>query len=225
MLARILFLSLILVFSSARAEEEQPQPGDNLMGENDITAEELLVARDDDFVIGDKSAPITIIEYASLTCPHCASFHNNTYDDLKEKYIDTGKVNFIFRSFPLDEASLRASMMATCAGEEKYGKFLKVLFSTQSNWSQKKNYLEVLANIGKLGGMPSSDFDLCIADKDLEHKIMQDKFYALKQLEVRSTPTFFINGVMHKGSRDLEYFTTEIEKILNPEAEEKAKTE
>jgi protein-disulfide isomerase len=182
------------------------------------TADQLLEILPNDIVIGDIKAPVTIVEYASMSCTHCAAFHNSTFSDLKEKYIDTGKVRFVFRDFPLDEPALRGAMMARCAGKgdpEKFLKFTKVMFSTQSNWAPKKNYLEVLANIGKLGGMKGEEFDACMADKSVEDAVMLSKFNAAKQLEVRSTPTFFINKEEHKGGRDLKYFSEVIDGILS----------
>ncbi len=209
---------LLVVFSfSAYAQEKEGKVGDNLYGENDITAEELYKVQPGDVVIGDEKAPITMIEYASMSCSHCAAFYNNTFPEIKEKYIDTGKVRFLFRDFPLDETALRGAMMARCAAKKNkddFEKFVKAMFSTQSNWAPKKNYLEVLANIGKLGGMKGQDFDLCMADKELENSVMKSKFQAVKQLEVRSTPTFFVNKEMHKGANDIAYFSKVFEEIL-----------
>lgn len=216
MLKRILaFIAAMAITSSiAFAQENTAQEEQKPTA----TKEQLLAPMEGDVIIGDKNAKVTVIEYASMSCPHCAMFHNNTYENLKEKYIDSGKVRFIFRPFPLDEPALRGSMMASCAGDDKFEKFTKVLFSTQSNWAPKKNYLEVLSNIGKLGGMKGEDFDKCIADKELENKIMMAKFNAIKQLDVRSTPTFFINGEIHKGAKDFEYFTRVFDAALGADA-------
>ncbi len=205
----ITFISLILLVNVAFAQQSKiPDPAEG------ITKEDVLKISDDDFVVGDKDAPVTIIEYASLTCSHCASFHNNTYADLKEKYIDTGKVRFVFRNFPLDEAALRAGMIASCAGNERFEKLLKVMFSTQSNWATKKNYLEILSNIAKLGGMRGEEIEACLADEDLKTTIMTGKYLAAIRAEVRSTPTFFVNNKLHKGARNLEYFSKAIDPLL-----------
>jgi protein-disulfide isomerase len=201
----------------AAQEKVTPKKNDPTV-EVELTADQLLEILPSDIVIGDMKAPVTIIEYASLSCTHCAAFHNSTFSDLKEKYVDTGKVRFVFRDFPLDEPALRGAMMARCAGKddtEKFLKFIKVMFSTQSNWAPKKNYLEVLSNIGKLGGMKGEEFEACMANKAVEDAVMLSKFNAAKILEVRSTPTFFINKEEHKGGRDLKYFSEVIDGILS----------
>lgn len=223
-------LAFTLVVSNVYAADEKPAtPAKKVekqaakeaekaaAAEVEPTADQLLEISPDDIVLGDKNAPVTIIEYASMSCSHCAAFHNSTFSDLKEKYIDTGKVKFVFRDFPLDEPGLRGAMMARCAGREgadKYVKFTKVIFNTQSNWVSKKNYLEVLANLGKLGGMKGEDFDACMADKKLEDSVVKSKYLGSKQLEIRSTPTFFINKEMHKGAKDLAYFSGVIDGLL-----------
>ncbi|MCE3233502.1 MAG: bdbD 2 [Rickettsiaceae bacterium] len=184
---------------------------------DNITADQLLNILPDDVVIGDMKAPITIIEYASMSCTHCADFHNSVFSDLKQKYIDSGKVRFVFRDFPLNEPALRGAMMARCAakdGAEKYLKFTKVIFSMQSNWAPKSNYLEVLANIGKLGGMKGEEFEACMANKSLEESVMKSRLNASQKLEIRSTPTFFINKEMSKGTHDLAYFSGVIDSLL-----------
>lgn len=178
------------------------------------SAEELFKISPNDMVVGDKNAKVTVIEYASLTCSHCADFHKNTYPEIKAKYIDTGKIKFVNRPFPLDEQSLRAAMLATCAGKEKFHKFIDVMFSTQANWAYNKNYLEVLANIGKLGGLTGADFDKCMADKTLEDRIMLEKLNASKVLAVRATPSFFINGQPYKGAHNFEYFSKVLDEAL-----------
>jgi protein-disulfide isomerase len=182
-----------------------------------LTVEQLMTVLPDDVVLGDDKAPVTIIEYSSMTCSHCAAFHNTTFPEIKEKYIDTGKVKFIMRGFPLDEPALRGFMMAKCAAKdskEKYLKFITVMFSTQSNWAPKKNYLEVLSNIGKLGGMKGEEFDACMADKKLETSILEGKFNASKQLDIKATPTFYVNKEVHRGAQDFKYFSAVIDGIL-----------
>lgn len=178
------------------------------------SAEELYKISKDDMVSGDSKAKVTIIEYASMTCSHCADFHKNTYPELKEKYIDTGKVKLVFRAFPLDEVALRGSMMANCSGADRFFKFTDVLFTTQANWAFSKNYLEVLSNIGKLGGLSGEEFDKCLANTELEKKIMEGKFHAAKVLGVRATPSFFINGTMYKGTYNVEHFSKIIDDII-----------
>ena len=205
------------VFAQDQTESRAAAPDVSAITEQMVLPEksEILTVQEDDFVVGDENAPVTIIEYASFSCSHCADFHNHTYQDLKTKYIDTGKVQFVFRSFPLNEPAARASMLVACAPDESKAKFIKVLFSTQNNWAFKKNFLEVLSNIAKLGGISQERFEQCIADSDLEHKITETRFYAAKVLEVRATPTFYINGTELSGAKNLEAFSKAIDEALN----------
>jgi protein-disulfide isomerase len=182
-----------------------------------LTKEEVFQINETDIVVGDKNAPVTIIEYASMSCSHCATFFKTTFAPLKEKYIDNGKVKFVFRDFPLDEFALRAAMVAKCSideGVDNFLKFKKVLFSTQRNWAGKKNYLEILSNIAKLGGMKQAKFDQCIEDKDLENNILEKRLNASTILEVQSTPTFFVNGEIYAGAKEFEYVSKLIDTIL-----------
>ncbi|MDB2415345.1 DsbA family protein [Rickettsiales bacterium] len=204
-----LFVIIALTSDLAIANEEK---SDNVPTPSKA---EILTVRSDDIVIGSEDAPVTIFEYASLTCSHCAAFYNDTYQVLKKNYIDNGKVRLVYRDFPLDGAALRGAQLARCDKDKDPHKFLKVMYSTQSNWATKKNFLEILSNIGKLGGIKGEEFDACIADENLERSIMESKYHAISVLEVRSTPTFFINGQKHDGSRNFEYFKGVIDEILN----------
>lgn len=209
--------------SSPAATEESKLTPEN------STAEELkkalLSPQTTDVIQGDATAPITIIEYASMSCSHCATFHANTYPDLKENYIDTGKVRFIFRDFPLDEPALRASQISRCAPKENFSKFTSAMFQTQGNWAQKENYIEVLTNVAKLGGMTGDEIDTCLKNTAIEQEILQSKFNALKVLEVNSTPTLFIQGQIHKGAIKYEELSKILDGFLAPQEEEEATTE
>lgn len=167
-----------------------------------------------DIVMGSDKATVTMIEYSSLTCPHCAHFSKDVFPEIKKNYIDTGKVVFIHRDFPLDEPALRGAMLARCAGGERYYTFLKVLFDKQESWAYQKNYLEVLGNIGKLGGISSEKFDGCMKDKKLEDAIVEGKLTGANTLGVSSTPTFFINGKEYKGANSAAYFTKILDEAL-----------
>lgn len=162
--------------------------------------------------LGSDKAPVTIIEYASLTCPHCAKFANSTFEALKTKYIDTGKVHFIYRDFPFDQAGLRAAMMARCAGPDHFFGFLAVLFKSQESWAGAKDPLDELAKIGRLGGLSKEQFDACMNDKALMDGILNGRLEAEQKVEVKATPTFIINGVKYEGYMPIEEF----DKILEP---------
>lgn len=162
--------------------------------------------------LGSDKAPVTIIEYASLTCPHCADFANNTFDALKAKYIDTGKVHYVYRDFPFDQAGLRAAMMTRCAGPDRFFGFLALLFKSQESWAGAQDPLAELAKIARLGGMTKEQFDACMNDKALMDGILNGRLEAEQKLQVKATPTFIINGVKYEGNKNIE----ELDKILEP---------
>lgn len=176
-----------------------------------LTTEEMLAAG----TVGSDKAPVTIIEYASLTCPHCADFANHTFETLKAKYIDTGKVRFTYRDFPFDQAGLRAAMMARCAGPDRFFGFIAVLFKSQASWTQAQDPIAELAKIGRLGGMTKEQFDACVNDKALMDGILKGRLEAEQKLQVNATPTFIINGVKHEGYMPIEEFDKILEPLLN----------
>ncbi len=165
-------------------------------------------------VMGSEKAPVTIVEYASLTCPHCAHFANNTFEALKSKYIDTGKVRFTYRDFPFDQAGLKAAMMARCAGPDRFFGFIAVLFKTQDNWTEAKDPIAELAKIGRLGGMSQAEFDACLANKELMDAVLQERVEAQDKYKVQATPTFIINGKNYEGARPIEEFDQILQPIL-----------
>jgi protein-disulfide isomerase len=164
-------------------------------------------------VIGDPAAPVTMIEYASLTCPHCASFHNDTYKAFKERFIDTGKVRMIYRDFPLDGVALRAAMMARCTIDQRYFGLLQVLYKSQANWSRASDPLAELALVGRLAGIDEATFDACMASEELLDGVLKIRQQGTAD-GVRSTPTFVIAGKVYPGSRSLDEFAKIIEPLL-----------
>ena len=152
-----------------------------------------------DHVLGDANAPITIIEYASMTCPHCAHFHETTYPEMKKKYVDTGKVRFIFREFPLDPLAAAGSMLARCAGKDKYFPMIDALFSQQKDWVVQKPLQPMLA-IAKQAGFTQQTFDECLANQKMLDGIEEARTRAAEKFNVNSTPTFFINGKIFRGA-------------------------
>jgi protein-disulfide isomerase len=165
----------------------------------------------DDIPLGSKDAPVTIIEYASMTCPHCAAFEVTTFPKLKEKYIDTGKVRFIMREYPLDRLAAAAFMLARCAGPEKYNALVETLFQQQQKWAVKEPLPPLLA-IAKQAGFTQQSFDTCINDKALLAKVTEMRDRGSQKFKVDSTPTFFINGEKHSGAMSIE----ELDKIIQP---------
>lgn len=165
-----------------------------------------------DKAMGRADAPVTIIEFASLTCQFCARFHNDILPRLKAEFIDPGKVRLIYRDFPLDPLAQVAAMMARCAEPMRYFSFLEVLFQSQPNWSEAVNPLATLAMIGRLGGMSQQDFDSCLRNQELLEGINAGKDKAMVEFGIERTPTFIINGERYVGLMPFEDF----EKILKP---------
>jgi protein-disulfide isomerase len=164
--------------------------------------------------MGSADAPVTIIEYSSLTCPHCAAFQKETFPGLKAKYIDTGKVRFIARDFPLDQYALQAAVIAHCAGDDRYFTFVDALFATQDTWARAKDPTEALKQLARLGGLAPDALDACLADKSMADAVLQSELDAQKQYNVESTPTFIVNGKAYPGERSLDSFAEIIDPLL-----------
>ena len=179
-------------------------------GAQDIDAELALTER----VLGDPAAPVEIVAYESLTCPHCAAFHRETYDALKERYIDTGKVRFVYRDFPLDGTALRASMLARCTSPEQFFGMIEVLYRSQQSWARNHDAVGALGQVGRLAGVNDRTFEACMANEELLNGIVQMRQTGT-DAGVSSTPTFFINGTLYPGNRSIEDFAAIIEPLLN----------
>lgn len=165
-----------------------------------------LALTPDDRILGKPDAPVTIVEYASLTCPHCAHFSVEVLPKLKQKWIDTGKAKLVLRDFPLDEPALRAAMIARCAPPDKFYAFAETFFADQQQWVVAKDYKAALARLALLGGMNKSTFDACLANKSIENKVLQSRLVATQKLAVDATPTFFINGKKFSGAPEEDAF-------------------
>ncbi len=165
-----------------------------------------------DLWLGSKDAPVTMIEYASMTCTHCAAFQAETFPTLKSKYIDAGKVRFTLREFPLDPLAAAGFMLARCAGPEKRYAIIDLLFAQQKNWAFVDKPVEALAATVKQAGISQADFETCLKDQKLYDEINQVRDTAGKTFKVDATPTFYINGVKHAG----ELTVAELDKLLAP---------
>ena len=169
-----------------------------------------------DMALGSKDAAVTITEYASMTCPHCAAFNAEVFPKIKAAFIDTGKVRYIFREFPLDIKAAAGSMLARCIAKDDSGKFFAVidlLFKSQGDWVMK-NTTETLTRIGKQAGLTQQQVEDCLKDQALLDKIAADQKYASDVLKVNSTPTFFINGEVIKGEASFDEFAKKINPLL-----------
>jgi len=166
-----------------------------------------------DQVLGSPDAPVTIIEYASMTCPHCAHFHETTYPELKKRYIDTGKVRFIFREFPLDPLAAGASMLARCADKEKFYPLIETLFQQQTKWAVEKPIPQLMA-IAKQAGMSEQTFNACLSDQKMLDAMQAEQKRATEKFGVNSTPTLFVNGKKHVGGVSIEDMAKAIDSFL-----------
>lgn len=167
----------------------------------------------EDKTLGAEDAPVTVVEYASMTCGHCASFHNNTYPALKEKYIDTGKVRFIMREFPFDPRAEAAFMLARCS-DDKYFPMVNVLFKQQDNWARAQDASGALLQIAKLGGFTQESFQACLTDQKLLDDVRSVRNRASEEFGVDATPTFFIDGKKYSGAMSIEEMSAIIDPLL-----------
>jgi protein-disulfide isomerase len=147
-----------------------------------------------DIVQGSASAPVTIVEYASMTCTHCAAFHDTTWAELKSKYVDTGRVKFILREFPLDPLATAAFMLGRCAGPEKRNLLIDQLFTQQKTWAFVDKPIEPLLAMVKTVGFTQTDFETCLRNEELYEQVSQSRERAAEAFNIDSTPTFFVNG-------------------------------
>ena len=169
-----------------------------------------------DMAIGNANASVTITEYASMTCPHCAKFNEEVFPKIKKEYIDAGKVRWIFREFPLDIKAAAGSMLSRCIANgdaQKYFVVTDMLFRSQNDWVMK-NTTETLTRIGKQAGLSQPQVEACLKDQSLLDKIAADQKFANEVLKVNSTPTFFLNGEMIKGETSFEEFDKRIKSLL-----------
>ena len=162
---------------------------------------------------GPEDAPVKIIEYASLTCPHCRTFHVNVWPELKKKYVDTGQVRFIMREFPFDPRSSAGFMLARCMGDDKWYPTIDLLYRTQDNWARVADGTEALKSVMGMTGMSTADFEKCLKDQELLDQVSAVA-EAGKSFGVDSTPTFFINGQMQKGALSIERFSEIIDPLV-----------
>jgi len=190
----------------------KPEPINLVPSSGEVSLSELMTpGRLGDMELGDPKAPVTIVEYASMTCPHCAHFHETIYPDLKKKYIDTGKVRFIFREFPLDPLAAAASALARCAGKEKFFPLIEAFFAQQRQWAVQRPEEPMFA-IARQAGFTRQSFEQCLDNREVLQGIDDERTRAAQRFLVQSTPTFFINGKLYRGVMTAE----ELDKQLAP---------
>jgi protein-disulfide isomerase len=205
---RIAFTALLLAFAS-------PAFSGAAVAQSAIAAAVAKPVSLPDIAIGSADAPITITEYSSMSCPHCAAFGQNVFPMLRSKYIDTGKVRFVFREFPLDIKAAAASILARCIGNgdsEKYLSAVEMLFKLQDRLMAQTR--ETLIYVGRQHGMNEQDVKTCEEDHAQFDKLNADQQYAHREVKVMATPTFFLNGVRLQGSMSFEELDERIQPLL-----------
>jgi protein-disulfide isomerase len=190
--------------------------GTEAMAQEKVPTDELMKPEAlPDIVLGDPKAPVTIVEYASMTCPHCAHFQEVTFPDIKKRYIDTGKVRYILRDFPLDQLAAAAFILARCAAKDdkdKYYTLIDTLFAQQRTWAVEKP-LPPLQAIFKQAGLTEAAFNACLANQKSWDAVESVRDRATKVFKVASTPTFFVNGQQVTGALSIEEFA----KVIDPQ--------
>jgi protein-disulfide isomerase len=207
-LAILLMVGGVLVWrewASAPAPAQTAAAGQTENLPMDVTAE--------DKVLGSADAPVTIIEYASLTCPHCASFHTQTLPQLKADWIDTGKARLVYRDFPLDGAALAAAVIAQCAPADRYFPILSLFFERQSEWAVEGQWRERLTQLAGIAGVDKAAVDACLADEARKNAVVQRAEEGQAKYAIDSTPSFVINGRKVSGALPLQDFVKVIEEV------------
>lgn len=191
------------------AAVEMPKP------EGDVDMAKVLTPGSlKDIFIGKEDAKVTIVEYASVTCPHCAHFHETTFPTIKEKYLDTGKARLVLREFPYDPRGTAGFMLARCAGEDKYYAMVGTLFQQQASWAEAKDANAALFQLAKLAGFTQESFDKCLTDQNLLNQLNASTKRAYDDFGVNSTPSFLINGKRYAGALSVEEMSAIIDSLL-----------
>lgn len=169
-------------------------------------------------VLGDPQAPVTIVEYSSLTCPHCRTFHEEVLPELERRYIDEGIAKLEVRDFPLDKYALMASILAHCAastaegdGDARYFRFIDAFYSSQERWARADDPGQALLQTAQLGGLAPDAAQACLSDESMEETILENQLEGQERFDISSTPTFVIDGEVVRGNLDVEEFARMIE--------------
>jgi protein-disulfide isomerase len=188
-----------------------PSIGDTAYAQNQTTAPPKpsgtvadMKLTPEEYSMGDDDARIVMVEYASLTCPHCAAFHTSVLPRLKKDFIDTGKVRYIYRDFPLDRLALGAAMVARCYGRDNFFGFINTFYAAQEQWSQASDPISALRNLARLGGISTAMFETCLTNVETQNEILRQRLEAANEFKVQSTPTVFVNGERYSGGMTME---------------------
>ena len=202
------FIALFLATPTAAFANlnELPTPSGNVLD---------LKVTSKDFTLGPKGAKVVLIEYASLTCPHCAYFHTEVLPSIKKEFIDTGKIRYVYRDFPLDRLALGAAMIARCSGRDTFFGFIETFYEAQSSWSRAAKPAEALAKLSRLGGMGPDRFNSCLQNSKIQNDILQQRLQAVNEYGVQTTPTIFVDGARFNGGLTLGQLRTLLENIIS----------
>lgn len=165
--------------------------------------------------LGNIEAPIKMVEFASMTCGSCAKFHNDVFPSIKKDFIDSGKVFFTYKDFPLDKFALKASVIARCSGDAKFFNFLSVIYNKQKDWTRTQDPFKSLLKIAKLGGLKNDEIKVCVGNKSIEDGILKDRLNSSKKFDIIATPTIYFNGKKYDGDLSYEALKLKIESLLN----------
>lgn len=175
------------------SEAAEPDEHDHAAAKAD-PSDPVFIAKTDDIVIGSNTAPVTIVEYSSLSCPHCAHFHTAVLPQVKAKLLDTGRAKLVFRHFALNEPALRAAQLVECSPADKREAFTRTLFENQDKWAFSESFKDDLKRFAAAGGIDAAQFDSCLADKEGENAILATRQEAGTKVGVNATPSFYVNG-------------------------------
>ncbi|MCP4354066.1 MAG: DsbA family protein [Proteobacteria bacterium] len=178
-----------------------------------VQAEDFTNFIAEDYIVGEITAPVTFITYASATCSHCAHFEKEVISKLKKDYIDTGKVAYAYREFPLDDLAFAVSKVQRCAGKKSYYRFVSAYFDSQMQWITAVNKLDAIKATARIGGMSSEQVEACIADKKIQKTVQKFK-QSGAVLGINGTPSYVINGKLYSGFRNYEDIRRIIEQEL-----------
>ena len=174
-------------------------------------APDLLTIWPDDRVFGNSDAPVTIFEFSSLTCPHCAAFHIDTLPEVKSELIDAGLANLVIRHFPLDQLAMNAALVAECVPPGQYYSFIDVLYTTQADWAGSDDPMQTILRTAMLAGVPEGSLRACMEDEAVLNGILAVRLRAQTELGITSTPTFFVGGEMIRGAQPYDVFAEAVE--------------
>jgi protein-disulfide isomerase len=218
---KVIYILVAIIFVGffyyTTSDKQQTKPINELVIDSNILENsDLAFIKNialEELSLGNINAPVTIIEYASMTCSHCAEFHNTTFQKIKMDYIESGEVKYIFREFPIDKLAMATSMLTRCVDKNVSLPFIEVLFKTRDQWISE-NALSELKNLSKQAGLNNEEFDKCLNNQTLLDELISIKDQAITDYNINSTPSFIINGKVITGNKPYSTFKEEIDKVL-----------